>query len=485
VATQFKLTWRREGRWRKKYKGQSYYFAAPEGKLASYQRCLAEWQKKKAEIDQQIVDEDPSRQAWRSMIQRVAKMLAEFSAVDTPENRARWRHWHAQMCTYQYLLNEGIPYCFTDEELSLNPAELPLMLGGGQILDVPDPPPPWDQVKVEVDTGKSLQGNIDRFLHRKRQQVERGQLSHGRYDSLRISLENFSQHVGGTTPIASINGRELRSFHDGLEKAIDQKKLNPFSARDRLAAVKQFIRWAWGEELMSLPRILESREFSIALPETKIETFTDEEVSRLLNSSSPSTKLYLLLMLNCGFTQQDIAELRQDEVDWKLGRVTRKRSKTRKRKGENVPEVCYQLWPETFKLLKQHRSKDKTLALTNQKGQPLKTEEIVNGRVKKIDNVRSAFNRVVSKLVKEKHEPIKITKALKLMRKTAATKLGQHPEFGRFAQYYLGHAPATVADRHYVVPSQPQFDRALVWLGEQLAPTPSAAARTLEQSAAP
>ena len=59
-------------------------------------------------------------------------------------------------------------------------------------------------------------------------------------------------------------------------------------------------------------------------------------------------------------------------------------------------------------------------------------------------------------------------KPLKLLRKTAATKLGQNPTYGRFAQYFLGHAPTTMADKHYVAPSQDQFDEAVAWLGTQI-----------------
>lgn len=56
---------------------------------------------------------------------------------------------------------------------------------------------------------------------------------------------------------------------------------------------------------------------------------------------------------------------------------------------------------------------------------------------------------------------------LKLFRKTAASKLGEHPEFGKFAQYFLGHSPRTVADKHYVRPSEEHFDRAISWLCQQ------------------
>ena len=45
--------------------------------------------------------------------------------------------------------------------------------------------------------------------------------------------------------------------------------------------------------------------------------------------------------------------------------------------------------------------------------------------------------------------------------------MGEHPEYGKFAQYFLGHAPQTVADKHYIKPSDEQFANAVRWLGEQ------------------
>jgi hypothetical protein len=49
-----------------------------------------------------------------------------------------------------------------------------------------------------------------------------------------------------------------------------------------------------------------------------------------------------------------------------------------------------------------------------------------------------------------------------------ATLLGKHKDYGRFAPFFLGHSPRTVADRHYVAPSQELFDEAVLWMGKQL-----------------
>ena len=466
MATKYNLTWRAEqgGRWRKKYKGRSYYFKRNPGetKEASYKRCWAEWAAKKEAIDRGETEAEPWHRGLTNLIVRTKGRLAELQLEDTPENRKAWIHYNHQLGVYEDWLKNGVNPFLDGDDID-NP---PDYIGGGiEDGDAPNVPPPWAAASVSIPPIETLGGNVQRFLDRKAAQAKRGERSVGRVDVLRVGLESFVAMVGADRPMEAVTTAALSRFRDELESLIDAGKLRPHSARDRLQAVKQFVRWAWEEELVALPRILQSREFTIALPERKIETFTDDEVKRILDASSDSTRLYILLMLNCGMTQGDVADLLQKEVDWNSGRVTRKRSKTRK--NENVPEVSYPLWPATFDLLKAHRSEHPTLALTNRKGEPLKVETLVNGKVKKIDNVRSAYNRVITKLAEDKADPIVIDKPLKLFRKTAATKLGNHPEFGRFGQHFLGQAPATVADKFYIVPSRQQFDEAVTWLGGQ------------------
>ena len=46
------------------------------------------------------------------------------------------------------------------------------------------------------------------------------------------------------------------------------------------------------------------------------------------------------------------------------------------------------------------------------------------------------------------------------------------PDHARFCEYFLGHAPATVAERFYARESTQLFDQAMRWLGEQLGTRP-------------
>ncbi len=50
---------------------------------------------------------------------------------------------------------------------------------------------------------------------------------------------------------------------------------------------------------------------------------------------------------------------------------------------------------------------------------------------------------------------------MKHLRKTSASLLGEHPQYKFYANHFLADSPRSVADRHYVVPSQNEFFEAL------------------------
>lgn len=483
MGTTYRLSWRdpdqkrkQAARWRKRYRGKDYYFAINDGetKESSYRRCWAEWLRKKQAIDVGAEESKPYAVGLRKLISRAQDQMAVLAREDTPANRERWRTLAGQVSMYREWLDFGqSPIDGLDPEnpqdfWSLGPHDEHLTQEEYERLQ----PPPWEKNPQTIEPELTLEGNVKRFLQRKESQAAKGQRSHGHYDQLRVGLTAFVAFHGAKRSIVSISEGVLTAYRDHVETLVDRNEIRPHTGRHRLAAVKQFLRWAYRQKILdTLPRVLESREdFSIVVPPPSIVVNTDVEIRRMLASASPTTKLYLLLMLNCGMTQQDISDLHPDEVDWSEGRITRKRSKTRHEsngKNNNVPAVSYRLWPETFRLLQQHRSEDQKRVLVNQKGKSLKVERLENGRVKKIDNIRTAYNRLIRKLANHKTSPLKIAKPLKTLRKTAASKLGSHADYSRFSQHFLGHAPGTVADRHYVIPSQERFDEAVAWLGQQ------------------
>ncbi len=78
------------------------------------------------------------------------------------------------------------------------------------------------------------------------------------------------------------------------------------------------------------------------------------------------------------------------------------------------------------------------------------------GKMRRYDVVQSAFSRL--------WEKCGIKKPIKLLRKTSASELASHPTYGQYVQYFLGHSPKGVTDRHYIKPDDGQFFEALEWL---------------------
>ena len=225
-----------------------------------------------------------------------------------------------------------------------------------------------------------------------------------------------------------------------------------------------FIRWCWRTgAIESVPRDLDSQELRIGREPSEIRPYSITEIKKLLDNASVRTKLYILLALNTGATQVDIADLKRVEIDWSVGTISRKRSKTEKHK--NVPKVTWALWPETLRLLKEERSKEGELVLLNESGGPLRTEILEDGKIKKNDNVRSAFARLCRKL--------KITDGeFKRFRKTSASMLRENKDHSHIVDLFLGHAPQSVAHRFYAKAPQQQLDEAIEWLGSQFRITP-------------
>jgi hypothetical protein len=111
-------------------------------------------------------------------------------------------------------------------------------------------------------------------------------------------------------------------------------------------------------------------------------------------------------------------------------------------------------------MLRQNKSGDPEHVFLNDNGRPLVAQMIVKGKLKRIDNVNSMFDRFV-----HKH---KLTVSFKVFRKSGATILSSNAEFAPYVGRYLGHSPRDTASRFYVGVDQSGFDRAIAWLGQQV-----------------
>ena len=79
--------------------------------------------------------------------------------------------------------------------------------------------------------------------------------------------------------------------------------------------------------------------------------------------------------------------------------------------------------------------------------------------MRRYDAIQSAWTRLARKMGEAK-----IRLGMKHLRKTSASLLGQHPQYKFYATHFLADSPRTMADKHYVIPSDAEFFMALNWL---------------------
>jgi integrase len=441
VPANLHMTWVPSGRrWTKKYKGTWYAISckklkAPETKEGSWKAANAWWEAKQKEIDD-APPAPPSEQEVKINAFKVWSMVEDWKQLDEASR----------------------------ERL------VDALVGAGQYQRFMAQAQQMDEAAAEATPpDRTIGAQRDAWVKFLRGVCSAGQMSEGRYDAYVRNVGVFVRWAGPQTPIDAIDEAKLEGYFTHLSLQVGAEKYSASYAHTLLMTAKQFVSRMAELKLIPLPGNIRSRRLRFNhSAAAKIETFTAEEVRGLLaacDGFSERTKLYLLLMLNCGMYQNDIAEMRRDEVDWSKGTVTRARSKTRERKG---PVVTYKLWPETFVLLKKHKAKQGDLALTTDEGKPLvcywlEKEGEKAGEMRRYDVIQSAWSRLAAKM-----KVGKIRLGMKHLRKTAATALGRHPHYKFFANHFLADSPRTVADRHYVTPNDGEFFAALDWLRGEL-----------------
>lgn len=432
MAKKLHMTWVASGRrWRKCYKGRWYAVSCrqlrvPETKEASWRAANAWWEDQKRIAD----TAPPTEQDLRANAFRVYCMVQDWQVLD---EASREKVVDSLIGAGQY------------QKIKAQAEHIVASMKAT---------PPERTVKAQIEAWKTLL----------RSACQSGQMSEGRFDAYCRNINIFVEWIGEDMAIDAIDEAKLEGYFNHLSIQVGAKKYSPTYAHTLLMTAKQFISRLAEMKLIPLPGNIRSRRFRFnhSAP-TKIEAFTLKEVREMLavcDSFSERTKLYLLLMLNCGMYQNDIAEMHRDEINWTKGTLTRARSKTKEHRG---PEVTYKLWPETLSLLKKQRAKEGELVLTTKDGNPLVRYWLEDGEMRRYDCIQAAWT-VVAKRLKLR----KMRLGMKHLRKTASSILGGHPQYKFYANHFLADSPRAIADRHYVIPSETEFFAALDWLRGQI-----------------
>ena len=484
------------------YKGKMYYFPCGSGKSdrEAYAAALEAWEAKKREADGAVVrthqlEYEAEIETWEQVLVWSRKhsdagmadravmaieRLTRRSSASRIKPLDQLDRFDSQFKLPSIPIDDNLLAPPTEETLAemaetlskRPPMSLDLETRERYMLELDGSPQRiakevWrDRLEVQnheaVPHEKSVAYFTDLYVAEKTNAAEAGEFSVGRIYKTKLHLQDFRDWIGSATDVAEITSPRLIEYKQRLLDEVIKETWSKETARDRLGTIRAFVRWLWRTEVIeSLPRVLDPKAKDLMVTKTRKKpvTFTNEELATLLGSAQARTKLYILLMLNCGMTQKDISDLEAHELDWDEGRIVRKRSKTRDH--ENVPEVSYKLWPETLELLTHEWSGDDTgRVLLNRDGFPLWSERYEDDKYKKTDNIRNAFARLTKKTG--------VNKPLISLKKTSASRLRNNDKFNSVRSLFLGHAEVRVADQHYAENPKELLDRALEWLRGEL-----------------
>ena len=166
---------------------------------------------------------------------------------------------------------------------------------------------------------------------------------------------------------------------------------------------------------------------------------TPRQIGSLLKACDPVDKAIVMLGLNCGLGNTDIATLQLADVDLEAGTISNNRRKTDSARD-------FALWPETATCLKaylkKHRGKHPRtediakLFFIGHKGMPM-VWDVVNddGRIKRIDAVKNRWDRLCDRAGVD----LPYGAGFYILRHTYATMIGQLSHDLREVQAAMGH----------------------------------------------
>ncbi len=431
----------------------------PHTYAGSYQIADAWWIEKKAEIDG-LKPAHPHAETMGTLRKFVKwarrhgydqdadEQEVEIARIERGEEPAHRKQWQKSFAIEDDISSNVDPY---------NPLWLDRVENDANVSAPPD---------------RRVAHHVEQRLATLRARVGAGGLSPGSFDNTRRYLHEFRDWLGADALVDVVNPQRYAAWYAYCMGKVEERRRDKKAgygvdyAQKLFSHGRDFITYLAEMGVIPLPPNIHRREYRFPSKDKKIITFTDDEVRFLVENATGQLRLHLLLMLNCGMTQTDIADLEDDEVDWDAGRIVRKRSKTADE--ETVPTVSYRLWPRTLELLRQYRwPGGGPIVLRTETGGLWVWEEIgEDEKYHSSDNVVTLFNNLKKKLAGRPEHPVQFGKGktLRAFRKTSSTRI-EHSEFKDFRSLFLGHAPKTIAEKHYTEHDSELFDEAVAWLG--------------------
>jgi integrase len=286
------------------------------------------------------------------------------------------------------------------------------------------------------------------YLAHQDAQVSIGHIKYAHMYGLQRRLRAFASHVGPDTLVCSITTMTIQQYRakligDGLA---------PNTINNHLRSIKALFNWALENEVIQTAPKLKAVKV-VKVKRADRQTFTPDEIKRLLDMAGVQLKAMILLGLNCGFGCSDCADLRWENIDLANGRISYPRTKT-------GVERNFPLWPATVEALNRVPRRGDRVFITNH-GNPWL-------RKTKGSSVTNPISIEFCKLLRKAGIQAQAGTGFYTLRRTAATLAAETGDV--FAvKGLLGHADLTMAST-YVQQGQltAQTDKAIRHTADRL-----------------
>ncbi len=210
----------------------------------------------------------------------------------------------------------------------------------------------WYKQKDDLLAGKkprdqeqivTVQYMCNFVLERKKEKVDTGDLSIRHFNDLKFIAKFLVEHFGRNRSVGSIGpddfGQLRRKMFDrwapsGLVARITNVR-SFFNAAYKANLLKEQVRFG---ESLSLPS---KRRQRIARNASHAKFFEANEIQTLLDAATPHMRAFILLGVNAGLGNADIAEMEAEHIDLNSGWLDYPRGKTAVRRRAKM-------WPETI-----------------------------------------------------------------------------------------------------------------------------------------
>ncbi len=417
------------GQWFRLYNGKPRYFG-PVGKKA-------------AEADESVKPQ--AEQEWHEHeISRLSTEVTQPSVAPLAQNIGRMFDALERVGAAELL----IQHAQTDEEI----ADIRERLSHGLADIAPQAGSPSPN-----DNGKTCQDIVDAYMEYLKNEADRERSKKSHYLDARARLKKWIQEFGNL-PIRALTRDHFVRYRDKMNRAVANGEVSQSHANKMFRLVKAAFNTARREKgsekgysTAMIPEFLTILKTRKTDP-TDRPIFEPEHIKKLLNKCDADQdlkfKAIIILTLNCGLSNTDIAFLTWDQIVWgnKYLNLTRTKNKGIRR----TP-----LWDRTIQALKKWKAEcpavsDDDLVFPNENGVPFiaytdEGQQSPHGKKykgSKNDNLSRAFHRLA--------EGLGVPSTFSTFRKSAAS-IGLDGTDHTGIVMLLGDAGEAIWKKHYAM----------------------------------